>query len=1578
MSEANQKMSEIRKMLNQFVGHGCERYKNIVETQIMQIFDLIRKTIESRPFYIILDNDIYCDPQTDHLEPKNIYEVFRQKFREIEKVTTAVILDEFKQNQQSIEHANNTLISDLEEEIAAISQVLQHRQIMLEQFNSIQSYMNDETVDKFAALKKQLLWLNKQLNDKQKFGLYKSDQNQPDAVYEGLLNKFITLRKQKEVEYEQLKKQSEETLASEKLVLQNRLINAIALSEELKCSLKVQQDKAEKIENTCQALTHQNQQYESVIKQLNLTLKTLKKPMLTEGTQTGAYQTVNKGVLTDPIADKVVYIETVKEKQVLDLNAQKQVQQLNSNISKMLDEALLLQQEKFLQQQQFDKKLALLKEKKEKVMKSLEVRDVGIGVNFNKDKTAKENEIVIVDYSTLKSKLNSQMQMTEDDISEQQVEEMKQGMSKQKSEKKVKPLAKANNTTGSTGIEPLDSQQLNIELTEEEIKDREKEFLIRESGVQAVVQIKSNFSQTTINDVKPIIKVDHETQTMIVHKSQFVKPELYAPEWMKPQSRSKNADESSSESFINPLDELKQKVKAVEQAANQQVQAQKEEYSFQPPPKLPSSSNKRRKTEEEQPINNSQITQNIYQIIGDQKQVNSDQMSNEPIKSQNSDLQQPTTQKQPKAPHATAKEISEDTQSTEEISQVLMNENMEAKTKIENQSQDALNQQTNQKLEILPAQQYAEPNKPQPNRTGQFFQQNYVDTKQPISKKYYKDMALDSDESDQQVKVTKNKQLIIEEIVKQEKEVKSQKVNDKPEFNELLIIQEPSDQQIAPERIQPDEKQIENKAEEIIRKIMSKNEKYKQPAKVEQSQIPNIKEVLKQEYEQNKQEVVKQQIEEKQQEQKVSEEITLQVKQKQIELQNASSVVMERVQQYEEELKQIQEAEILGTDVNMLPKLYERPVYDPIPESVIQFADSVNVKAPKEEPIKSVFEKRADEIIAQNYQIKLKREQINADNNFSSPYIPESRRKTQNNQRSDSKQNDSKHFNSKDSSRSKPVNKLEQFQQRLKLLRISLNEDDVEPLVNSNEQVKAITAEQCIQRAEMLNQEITLEELICLVQQNTNEDHVLTEHEVDTLILQLQKQKLVKEVQRIQALDIGYNNGEKMGLNEENVEQNGEIGKQDGQQEEIMTNNENKDLNNQNKAQNDKITENQRIDNKILETYINKVNLMLKQKDNEHNIETNILKLNDQQISTICAQAPKESTLQNIDDMIFKQYIDDLKRIQLDNPKLVSTANEYIQRIQQLSQFERQQSQQQETIVVNQENCKQRSKYLAKQIQNIKNDLKKKKVLKFAPIFSQQSKSQTLQRSNSQSQTDNQKSQLSRSNSKQKVEPQYFQYDNKEYTPRLQLSTNGQSQLQYIEHQTKQQSRQAQSQLSPKSFTLSNITLDQAHSQHITSEQQQNRQFIMSQTNSVRRQIYDEYSQKYNAVFELINEAREAFATKYSEYPDLVVNSLQANIDDLENYKQVQDAEMKRRQHQLNEILKNAKIQSNVFNSTGEIDSLLSIKRYSRGGKRMKPVEKEEPQGWRQPRIFPKIVPPLQMKFENKKISMKVQGKVEK
>ena len=62
---------------------GIEECTEIYQHGILDAFEAIRQAFADRPLFVMMERKLECDPQTDHLLPKNVYPLYDERISEI-------------------------------------------------------------------------------------------------------------------------------------------------------------------------------------------------------------------------------------------------------------------------------------------------------------------------------------------------------------------------------------------------------------------------------------------------------------------------------------------------------------------------------------------------------------------------------------------------------------------------------------------------------------------------------------------------------------------------------------------------------------------------------------------------------------------------------------------------------------------------------------------------------------------------------------------------------------------------------------------------------------------------------------------------------------------------------------------------------------------------------------------------------------------------------------------------------------------------------------------------------------------------------------------------------------------------------------------------------------------------------------------------------------------------------------------------------------------------------------------------------------------------------------------------------
>ncbi|CAL6110628.1 Conserved_hypothetical protein [Hexamita inflata] len=418
-SEYQHSVNDFQLSFIQVLSDGFSSYGDLFNGLLQQVFDSVEEHFVQRPLYVMFESALNCDPLTDHVVPKNVFPLFRESFRSLEKIA----IQQVQQKTASFQNKLTDEILRLSKRAFWDSQLVldnMHKQEgLIVALNQIQTELNSDTVNMITQLRKQISFMHTQLDQRAVFGqMYKPDHKKGQAwsnfkrfKMQEKMDKENMAKFELQTQIDLLKTQNDELevqLLNSRVVIEDLENENANLREQLLLMQKVEQTDAETQTYKKQTL-HQEMQTEA--EQVKSTPKLQKMQLTTQSTQTSEQQTqTNSQTKIEPVfsQDENRYSKSRQSRQsklgmrstsrngmnILDLN-------LNQSTAYQDQEQIIadiLNQQKKAMQEQFniEREMIRLKYVEQNMIKLLNIRDVGLQVDENNMQS--KNNISIVDY----------------------------------------------------------------------------------------------------------------------------------------------------------------------------------------------------------------------------------------------------------------------------------------------------------------------------------------------------------------------------------------------------------------------------------------------------------------------------------------------------------------------------------------------------------------------------------------------------------------------------------------------------------------------------------------------------------------------------------------------------------------------------------------------------------------------------------------------------------------------------------------------------------------------------------------------------------------------------------------------------------------------------------------------------------------------------------------------------------------------------------------------------------------------------------------------------------------------------
>ena len=136
---------------------GFGNFAEIVSNAQLDSFARIREIFANRPLFVMMEPLLGCDPQTDHLLPKNVYPVFEERFRAEQRRSVEETLKQLEDEQKSLVNIINGLISQNFRDIKQTIDFVQRREALCDTVAKVHGDLNRETLEQYMRLRQDIV-----------------------------------------------------------------------------------------------------------------------------------------------------------------------------------------------------------------------------------------------------------------------------------------------------------------------------------------------------------------------------------------------------------------------------------------------------------------------------------------------------------------------------------------------------------------------------------------------------------------------------------------------------------------------------------------------------------------------------------------------------------------------------------------------------------------------------------------------------------------------------------------------------------------------------------------------------------------------------------------------------------------------------------------------------------------------------------------------------------------------------------------------------------------------------------------------------------------------------------------------------------------------------------------------------------------------------------------------------------------------------------------------------------------------------------------------------------------------------
>jgi TRAP-type C4-dicarboxylate transport system substrate-binding protein len=104
----------------------------------------------------MMEPALHCDPQSDHLLPKNVYPAFSEQFRAEERKVISETIKQLTEQQNQLVNIINDLISQNFDSIKQTIEFVQRREAFCKTVAEVHENLNQDTLNQYMKLRHNL------------------------------------------------------------------------------------------------------------------------------------------------------------------------------------------------------------------------------------------------------------------------------------------------------------------------------------------------------------------------------------------------------------------------------------------------------------------------------------------------------------------------------------------------------------------------------------------------------------------------------------------------------------------------------------------------------------------------------------------------------------------------------------------------------------------------------------------------------------------------------------------------------------------------------------------------------------------------------------------------------------------------------------------------------------------------------------------------------------------------------------------------------------------------------------------------------------------------------------------------------------------------------------------------------------------------------------------------------------------------------------------------------------------------------------------------------------------------------
>ena len=146
-------LSQFMQQFTAALSIGFGNFAELVSNAQLDSFARIRDIFAGHPLFVMMEPLLGCDPQTDHLLPKNVYPIFEEKLRAEQKRSVEETLKKVEEEQKNLVNIINGLISQNFRDIKQTIDFVQRREALCDTVAKVHEDLNRQTLEQYMRLR---------------------------------------------------------------------------------------------------------------------------------------------------------------------------------------------------------------------------------------------------------------------------------------------------------------------------------------------------------------------------------------------------------------------------------------------------------------------------------------------------------------------------------------------------------------------------------------------------------------------------------------------------------------------------------------------------------------------------------------------------------------------------------------------------------------------------------------------------------------------------------------------------------------------------------------------------------------------------------------------------------------------------------------------------------------------------------------------------------------------------------------------------------------------------------------------------------------------------------------------------------------------------------------------------------------------------------------------------------------------------------------------------------------------------------------------------------------------------------